>query len=175
MEKVKSQLILVGGCDSGEVLVSTMSEITSGWILDSGCTYHMTCKWDWLSDFHELEGGKVIMENNQTCQVRGIGKINIKIFDGVVRTLKDVRYVPGLTRNLLSLGVLDDSGYSSKIEGGMKFCRGAIVVIKGIKESSSYHLVGETLVGNIYIASTPEDQKAVLWHNRLDHISERGL
>ena len=141
------------GSDNGEVLVSTMSKITSGWILYSGCTYHISCKRDWLSDFHELEGGKVIIGNNQTCQVRGT---NIKISDGVVRTLKDVRYVFGFTRNMISLGVLDDSGYYNKIERGtMKICRGAMVVIKRIKESGIYHLVGETLVENISIASTP--------------------
>lgn len=70
--------------------MSTVSDITSDWILDSGCTYHMTCNKDWLSDFKQLEGGKVIMGNSQTCQVKGVGKVNIKMFDGIVRTLKDL-------------------------------------------------------------------------------------
>ena len=53
-----------------------------------------------------------------------------------------VRHVPKVARNLISLGVLDDSGYVKKIEGGsMKICKGSMVVIKGIKKEGLYYLV----------------------------------
>lgn len=47
-----------------------------------------------------MGGGKVIMSNNHTCQVEGINSVRMKMFDGMVRTIEDVRYVPSLSRTL---------------------------------------------------------------------------
>ena len=33
------------------------------------------------------------MRNNTLCKITGIGTVRIKMFDGVVRTLSDVRHV----------------------------------------------------------------------------------
>jgi hypothetical protein len=38
--------------------------------------------------------------------------VKIKMFDGVVRVLGDVRHVLNLIKKFISLGVLDDLGYS---------------------------------------------------------------
>ena len=48
----------------------------------------------------------------------GKGRIHIKMFDGCIRTLDDVRYVPQLKSNLLSIRVLDKSSCSIKVLGG---------------------------------------------------------
>ena len=99
------------------------------------------------------------------------------MFDGCARTLSNVRLVPSLTRNLVSLGVLDDLGYSNKIEGGvMRIAKGSMVVIKGQKREGLYHLIGETLTGcAATVKESLEDQNAILWHKRLGHISDKGL
>ena len=39
--------------------------------------------------------------------------------DGVEKVLQQVRYIPGLKRNLISLGTLDVKGYLYKAFGGM--------------------------------------------------------
>lgn len=98
------------------------------------------------------------------------------MFDGIVRVLKEVRYVPNLTRNLISLRVSDDYRYVKKIENGtMKICKGSMVVIKGSKRDGLYHLIGKTLTRKTVVATAPEDKNIILWHRRLGHISERGL
>lgn len=35
--------------------------------------------------------------------IAGIGRVKIKMFDGIVKTLDEVRYVPNLKRNLIFL------------------------------------------------------------------------
>ena len=52
------------GYDSCEGL--TISELKPGdeWILDSGCTFHMTPRRDWLMNFKKIDGGKVLMGND---------------------------------------------------------------------------------------------------------------
>ena len=48
------------------------------------------------------------------------------MFDGVIQKLNDVRYVPRLKKNLISLGILDVSGYRIILKGGnLKVARGA--------------------------------------------------
>lgn len=41
-----------------------------------------------------------------------VGSIHIKMHDGVVRVLTNVRHVPKLKRNFISLGALDAKGYT---------------------------------------------------------------
>ena len=58
--------------------------------------------------------------------------MKIKMFDGVVRVLSNVRHVLELRKNLISLGVLDDLCYSYSSKGGiMKITKGALMVMKG--------------------------------------------
>ena len=45
------------------------------------------------------------MGDDYPCKVREIGTVRIKIFDGIVQELKEVRYIPQLKR-ILSLLVL---------------------------------------------------------------------
>lgn len=48
------------------------------------------------------------MGDNNSQNVVGVGDIAIRMYDGVVRQLREVRYVPNLKRNLISLGTLED-------------------------------------------------------------------
>jgi hypothetical protein len=40
----------------------------------------------------------VIMGNDATCSVIGIGTVKIKMFDGVVRVFEVVRHIPNFKR-----------------------------------------------------------------------------
>ncbi|OAE31341.1 hypothetical protein AXG93_4510s1170 [Marchantia polymorpha subsp. ruderalis] len=163
------------GYSDGEVLMASGKLKASEWILDSGCTYHMTHNKHWLSDYQELNEGKVIMGNNHSCSVAGIGSVSIKMADGVVRILENVRWVPELSRNLISIGILDDLGYTNKIEQGSMYIAKGATILKGMKIGGLYYLIGETLYGVASVATTQDHSKATLWHRRLGHISEKGL
>ena len=52
----------------------------------------------------------------------------------MVRELKEVRYVPQLKRNLISVGTLEASGLVISIRDGvLKMIKGSMVVMKGIR------------------------------------------
>jgi hypothetical protein len=59
------------------------------------------------------------MGNDISCKVVGVGSIQIKMFDGTVKILTDVKHIPELRKNLISLGVLDTRGYMSIVQGGV--------------------------------------------------------
>jgi hypothetical protein len=56
------------------------------------------------------------MGNDDPCKVLEIWNIKIKIFNSVVRTLCDVRYIPYLKNNLISLLILDHNAFSFKFK-----------------------------------------------------------
>ena len=56
--------------------------------------------------------------------------IRLKMFDGMVRELKEIRYVPTLKKNLICVGTLEAKGYKVTIENGIiKFTYGAMVIL----------------------------------------------
>ncbi|KAG8497012.1 hypothetical protein CXB51_008232 [Gossypium anomalum] len=76
----------------GELLVASVnnSKVSNKWILDLGCTFHMSPNWDWFKTYEIVSEGVVLMGNNASCKITGVGTIKVKMFDGVVRTLSDV-------------------------------------------------------------------------------------
>ncbi|OIT36903.1 hypothetical protein A4A49_63968, partial [Nicotiana attenuata] len=73
--------------------------------------------------------------------------------DGVVRTPIDVRYVPNLKKNLISLGILESLGCKFNGEGGvLKNFQGALVIMKGHRSGSLYTLVGSTVIGTTTVS-----------------------
>ena len=58
-----------------------------------GAIYHICPRREWFSSLEKLDNGVVIIKNDAACQMVGIGIVRIKMFDGVIRDLMDVRYV----------------------------------------------------------------------------------
>ncbi|KAF8113902.1 hypothetical protein N665_0044s0016, partial [Sinapis alba] len=82
------------------------------WFLDSGCSFHITPNKHALFDLEELEGGKVIMENNTTNEVKGIGKLKIVNPDQSTVVLTEVRYMPTIGKNLICYGQFKKHGFN---------------------------------------------------------------
>lgn len=87
--------------------------------MDCAASYHMCPRKDWFVKFEKFDGPRVFMGNNNTCKVEGIGKIHLKMNGGVVQELEDVRYVPEMKKNLISVGELDSRGFEMTLKGGV--------------------------------------------------------
>lgn len=164
----------------GDVLIACDSEskIDDRWIMDSACSYHISPHRDWFSTYEPIQGGAVLMGNDVACKVTGIGAIKIKMHDGIVRTLTNVRHVPDMKKNLISLGTLDNNGFRCSIDNGvLKVTHGALVAMKGSKIGTLYQLTGSTVVGAVAAAksSMTESETTKLWHMRLGHMSLKGM
>ena len=166
------------GYDLADILVVSSNDSGGEWLLDSGCSFHMTLYKNCFQEFQQTEGGMVLLGNNKSCKVLGISSIRFKMFDGSERLLKDVRYFPELKRNLLSIGMLDSIGCSVKIgQGSMKISKGALTLMEGELKNGLYTLVGTIILITRLMATAvnKENERAKLWHLRLGHVSERGL
>ncbi|KZV18195.1 hypothetical protein F511_20144 [Dorcoceras hygrometricum] len=147
--------------------------------MDSGATWHMTSRRIWFDQYEPVSGGSVFMGNDHALEIAGVGTIKIKMFDGTICTIQEVRHVKGVTKNLLSLGQLDDVGCKTRIESGiMEIVKGALVVMKAEKVTANlYALLGEThKEAELAVASSGSGEElSVLWYRKLEHMSERGL
>jgi len=74
--------------------------------LNTDATYHICSKREWFASFRKLDRGLVSFDNRHTCQIEVIGTVHIKLFDEMIRELKDMRYVPQSQKNLISVGTL---------------------------------------------------------------------
>ena len=75
----------------------------------------MTYRREWFHTYEPILGGSVYIGNNHALEIAGIGTIEIKMFDGTIRTIGEVRHVNGLKKNLLSLGLMDSHGYKTHV------------------------------------------------------------
>lgn len=48
--------------------------------------------------YEKVDGKNVILGNNDTCKVMDTGNVLIKMHDGILRTLRDVRHVSGVEK-----------------------------------------------------------------------------
>ena len=93
--------------DVGALVVTIEYKGGESWVLDWGCSCHMTSNSSFFSNYQKVDGRKVTMGNKASCPVVGIGDVRIIMFDGVVRKLTEVLHVPSMNRHLISLGTLD--------------------------------------------------------------------
>ncbi|GJV18246.1 transposable element [Tanacetum coccineum] len=182
--KEKGQVAAVAKDDSGskrDVVLSVVDYKGTPlvWIMDFACSFNMSPNRDWFMTYEEFDGGHVFMGNDSPCKVVGIGTIRINMHDGVVRTLTDVRHVPDIKKNLISLGVLDSKGFKYTSENGvLRVSKGALVMMKATKGTSSlYTLQGETITGSASVSCSEKSNSYLtkLWHMRLGHMSEKGM
>ncbi|GJR57614.1 putative polyprotein [Tanacetum coccineum] len=180
----KGQVAAVAKDDSGSERDVVLSVVDYKgtllvWIMDSACSFNMSPNQDWFVTYEEFDDGHVFMGNDSPCKVVGIGTIRIKMHDGVVRTLTDVRHVTDLKKNLISLGVLDSKGFNYTSENDvLHVSKGALAVMKATKGTSSlYTLQGETITGSTSVSCSEKSNSdlTMLWHMRLGHMSKKGM
>jgi gag-polypeptide of LTR copia-type/GAG-pre-integrase domain len=149
----------------------------NSWIMDTGASQHMTPNRDWFESY-ELYNGNVFMGNSNLCKVIGVGTIKIKFYDDKMRRLTGVRHISDLSKNLISLGSLEEKGCKFQSESGVIHVpKGALIIMKGKRVGTLYFLQGSTVTGSTAIvdSGTTSDDVMKLWHMRLGHMSERGM
>nr|GEU74772.1 zinc finger, CCHC-type [Tanacetum cinerariifolium] len=126
--------------DSEVMMMSAQAQALLDLIMDSGCSYHMTPR---------------------ECKIRGISKVRVQLKDGSSFVLHDVRYIPELKRNLISLGTLKKEGYTIKLQSGkVKMINGSRVILSGIRRDNCvYSLDGHAMAGEL---NASVEEKTVL-------------
>ena len=114
------------------------------------------------------------MGNDDLAKAIGMGDVRLETSNGTMLILKNVKHIPDIRMNLISIGKLDDEGlYNTFLDSQWKLTRGSMVVAKRKKYSSLYLMQARVIDSNINAVN--DDSTIELWHNKLDHMSEKGL
>ena len=99
------------------------------WVVDTAASYHVTPNRNYFTTYQAGDFGSVKMGNSSSSKIVGIGDIQAKTGTGSTITLKDVRHVPDLRLNLLSVLSLDKEGYGNHFgTGTWKLSKGVLTI-----------------------------------------------
>ena len=116
----------------------------------------------------------VRMGNNGTSKIVGIGDICLETSTESKLILKNIRHVPYIHLNLISISILDNEGFTNYFgESKWKLTKGSLIVARGKKLNSFYVMEAKLHKGEIN--AIQKGESIDLWHKRLGHISEKGL
>ncbi|KAF8388510.1 hypothetical protein HHK36_027184 [Tetracentron sinense] len=98
----------------------------------------------------------------------------VSLSNTVPHVLKDVTHVLNLRLNLISCGKLDDKGYENHFwKGRWKLSKGSLIVAMSEKKATLYRMKAHLFKGKVN--TILEDSSPNLWHQRLGHMSEKGI
>ncbi|RVW62457.1 Retrovirus-related Pol polyprotein from transposon TNT 1-94 [Vitis vinifera] len=146
----------------------------TSWVIDSGASIHATPRKDFFTSYTSGDFGSVRMGNDGSAKAIGMGDLRLETSNGTMLTLKNVKHIPDIRMNLISTGKLDDEGFCNTFRDSQwKLTRGSMVIAKGNKSSSLYLMQARVIDSSINVVD--DDSTFELWHNRLGHMSEKGL
>ena len=136
------------------------------WVLDSGCTKHMTFERSHFLDLQDHQG-IVTIANRENLQVQGIGTVDVPI-QGKKTQIRRVLYVPELGYSLLSVSQLADRDMC------FQFRRDKVVLTREGKQMATAERRGNAYVLCAQVQeegkkTLPTSEKPLLWHQRLGH------
>ncbi|KAK1391540.1 Serine/threonine protein kinase SRPK1 [Heracleum sosnowskyi] len=135
------------------------------WIIESGCSRHMTGDKSKFLSIDARDGGLVTLGDSTTVRIIGKGTIGNDKF-----SINNVRLVDGLKYNLISVSQLTDAGHDVKF--GKDMCL--------ISTNSNHTPLIAKRQGNIFVLDFDEQKEEIclasiqdqqkLWHRRLGHV-----
>ena len=95
-----------------------------GWFLDSGASFQMTGDKILFSTLEEKYLNiRIEMGDDERYSVSGVGTVSFQREHGALITLTNVKYLPGLKKNLVLVAMLEDKGYIVVFSKGKAFLR----------------------------------------------------
>ncbi|XP_073057013.1 uncharacterized protein [Primulina eburnea] len=92
--------------------VNLVGSNTREWWIDTGATLHVCSDKEMFATLEESENGeKLFMGNSATSEIKGQGKVVLKMTSGKELTLNNVLYVPDIRKNLVSGSLLNKHGF----------------------------------------------------------------
>ena len=134
-------------------------------MVDSGASFHATPDKKYFHDYVQGDFGQVHLGDNKPYKIVGMCKVLVKQHTGNQWILKEVRHVPDLKQNLISIGHLGgEVCVTTFTDKAWNVTKGALVIAKGEKVGTLYLCNG---ISNFDNALTSKGEDAALWHHRL--------
>ncbi|KAK1413456.1 hypothetical protein QVD17_35229 [Tagetes erecta] len=143
------------------------------WIIDSGCSNHMTGEKEKLGNLKRYDGNHVVViADGSRHQIANTGDVRFPTGkDQKEFIMKDVFHVPGMKKNLFSVPQVTATGRyvlfgPEDVRVFEKFETTSVPVLTGKRNDTVYVLSAESA----YVNKAKTNQTAELWHARLSHV-----
>nr|GEV73115.1 integrase, catalytic region, zinc finger, CCHC-type, peptidase aspartic, catalytic [Tanacetum cinerariifolium] len=140
------------------------------WIIDSGCSKHMTSNRALLTNFVEKFLGTVRFGNNDFTVIAGYGDVVIGSM-----TIKKVYYVEGLGHNLFSVGQFCDNGLEVAFRKSTCFVQNenGVDLLTGDRSLNLYTIALNEIASNSSncLLAKASSSQSWLWLQRLSHLN----
>nr|GEY01469.1 retrovirus-related Pol polyprotein from transposon TNT 1-94 [Tanacetum cinerariifolium] len=140
------------------------------WIIDSGCSKHMTGNRALLKNFVEKFLGTVRFGNNDFTVIAGYEDVVIGSM-----MIKKVYYVEGFGHNLFSVGQFCDKGLEVTIRKSTCFVRNedGVDLLISDRSSNLYTIALNEVASNssTCLLAKASSSQSWLWHQRLSHLN----
>jgi hypothetical protein len=114
-----------------DALILSVDNIFESWVVDSRDSFHATPHRKHFLDYVQGDFGQVHLGDDAPCKIVGMRKVKIKQRNGNQWLLKEVRHVPDLRKNLISIGKLASEGCISIFTDKVwKVTKGSLVIEK---------------------------------------------
>jgi hypothetical protein len=161
------------------VCLSMRTTHTNTWYIDSGFSRHMTGVLEHLTDLTEMGNVEVVLGDDWEVKVVGSGTISFQRESLPPMTLKEVLYVLGLKKNLVSVSTIEEKGYEVLFRDGqvLLFPRGSSITsakVIGTRHERLYKFLFPPMRALIHTTSSNSDL-CELWHRRMEHFHHGDL
>lgn len=146
------------------------------WWIDTGATRHVCSDKELYTTFEVVENGeKLFMGNSATSEIKGQGKVVLKMTLGKELTLNNVLYVPKISKNLVSRSLLNKHGFRIVFESDK------VILSKSGMFVEKYYVSDEMFKFNVMVVKPKMNNKvnasvyllesSNVWHGRLGHVN----
>ena len=151
------------------------------WWIDTGATRHVCSDRNMFTSFDPIDSReKLFMGNSATSDIRGQGKVILKMTSGKSLTLNNVLYVPEIRKNLVSGSLLNKHGFRMVFEfDKVILSKSGMFVGKGYVCNGLFKLnvmiVKPKTTNKASTSSAYLLESSSLWHGRLGHVNYGSL
>jgi hypothetical protein len=156
-----------------DALILSVDNIYESWVVDSWASFHATPYRKHFLDYVQGDFGQVHLGDDAQCKIVGMGKVKIKQRNGNQWLFKEVRHLPNLRKNVISIGQLEIEGCISIFTDKMWKITKELLVIE--KRREGRYIVLCTSNTNLSISLTSTRVDIALWRHRIGHMSEKGM
>ncbi|XP_070004180.1 uncharacterized protein [Nicotiana sylvestris] len=122
----------------------------------NGASFYSTSCKELLHNYIAGKFRKVYLADGEPLDIVGKCEVHIKISQSTLWKLKNVRHVPGLKKNLISMSQIDSKGYTATFgNGSWKITKANFVVARGFKKGTLY----ATAIQRDTIATVDHDEE----------------
>jgi len=148
-------------------------DIFKSWLVDSAASAHMCWMRACFDEYKTTTGRSVTMGDKGSVATAGVGTVVLNVIvQGKTRKIKleKVLHVPTMGFNLMSVGMMEESGAEVSFKGGKFIIKiSDKVAACGTRKSGLYNL---DMVPMSDVAAVASLQ---LWHERLGHVNVAGV